>query len=222
MPLLKRYRIWCNTEEAYVYVWATSQPTLCPTNPVHEINISRTATVERAADDEVLNNLDAEAEPTTANDDSQGYALGSLWAYDGVLYACTSAATGAAQWVRISDLPIISAGESDGISQTTNVAFTNKLRVTTPSLKAGDYYVTFYYELTTDGNSKIAYGRVMIDATEAANHTRTNATAGEYTAVGGYRRVPLSAGVHTLDVDFAAAAGQTCSIKRARLSIRRV
>ena len=50
MPVVNRYRIWCQTEAAYVYVWAESEPTLCPTDSGHTIDADSIAIVERTGD----------------------------------------------------------------------------------------------------------------------------------------------------------------------------
>ena len=43
-------------------------------------------------------NLFATAQPTTADDITQGYTVGSIWYYNGTYYRCTDATTGAAVW----------------------------------------------------------------------------------------------------------------------------
>lgn len=37
---VNRYRIFCITENTYVYTWGTSEPTTCPNNPAHTIDSS--------------------------------------------------------------------------------------------------------------------------------------------------------------------------------------
>jgi len=39
---LNHYRVYCNDEAAYVYVWAETEPTVCPNNNTHTINTSLT------------------------------------------------------------------------------------------------------------------------------------------------------------------------------------
>lgn len=46
----------------------------------------------------IKSNFTATAAPTATDDLSSGYAAGSLWIYDGTLYVCTNATTGAAVW----------------------------------------------------------------------------------------------------------------------------
>lgn len=45
-----RYRVWCVTENAYVFAWANAEPTLCPNNPGHTITTSKTAITESTGD----------------------------------------------------------------------------------------------------------------------------------------------------------------------------
>ena len=41
-----KYRLWCNTENAYVYVWADSVPSECPNDSGHTINDNKTAIIQ--------------------------------------------------------------------------------------------------------------------------------------------------------------------------------
>jgi hypothetical protein len=41
-----KYRVWCNTESDYVYVWADSPPSECPNNHTHSINTDNIAYVQ--------------------------------------------------------------------------------------------------------------------------------------------------------------------------------
>lgn len=43
------YRIWCVTEQAYVYVWSTTEPTTCPNNNGHTIDSSQTTIVNEVS-----------------------------------------------------------------------------------------------------------------------------------------------------------------------------
>jgi len=40
-----QYRIWCNTELSFVTTWAESEPTVCPNNNSHEIDITKTTII---------------------------------------------------------------------------------------------------------------------------------------------------------------------------------
>ena len=45
-----RYRIWCVTENAYVFSWANTEPALCPNNPGHTITAAKTAITDSTGD----------------------------------------------------------------------------------------------------------------------------------------------------------------------------
>ncbi len=47
---LHRYRIWCETENAYVYEWAETQPSDCPNNNTHTITSNLTSIVDTVSD----------------------------------------------------------------------------------------------------------------------------------------------------------------------------
>jgi len=48
-----KYRLWCETEEAYVYEWSETIPTKCPNNTAHTIDEDQTAIVESCSCQEV-------------------------------------------------------------------------------------------------------------------------------------------------------------------------
>lgn len=45
------YRIWCDTENQYVYIWDTREPTTCPNNNSHSIDATKTAIIESVSND---------------------------------------------------------------------------------------------------------------------------------------------------------------------------
>jgi hypothetical protein len=61
---VNKYRVWCETESAYVYTWDTVEPTVCPTDSGHTINTSLNTVVETVGTTTV-----------TASEDSNGYFL---------------------------------------------------------------------------------------------------------------------------------------------------
>jgi hypothetical protein len=48
-----KYRLWCETENGYVYVWAEEEPTSCPNNPAHTIDSSKTVIEHSVGDNSV-------------------------------------------------------------------------------------------------------------------------------------------------------------------------
>ena len=45
-----KYRLYCNDEEASVYVWSEEEPATCPNDGAHEIDVTKTAIVEVKGD----------------------------------------------------------------------------------------------------------------------------------------------------------------------------
>lgn len=46
MPLINKYRVYCQTEAAYVYGWYQTAPTVCPNNNTHTIDLNATVIVD--------------------------------------------------------------------------------------------------------------------------------------------------------------------------------
>lgn len=47
MTTLYQYRIWCETENTYTYVWSETVPTVCPKNTTHDISTSTITIVNK-------------------------------------------------------------------------------------------------------------------------------------------------------------------------------
>ena len=45
-----KYRLWCNTENSYVYVWAEELPTKCPNDTSHTIDTNKTVIIQSAGE----------------------------------------------------------------------------------------------------------------------------------------------------------------------------
>lgn len=41
-----RYRVWCDVDGKWEYVWANTEPTVCPTNAAHTIDTTKTSIIE--------------------------------------------------------------------------------------------------------------------------------------------------------------------------------
>lgn len=122
----------------------------------------------------VQNNFSSGTNPTTANDNTQGYALGSLWINTSTArtYHCYSAATGAAVWGEI-----IQAGGSQTLASKTLDRPTITGRTDAGSAAAGNVgeYVS----------AKVLTGAaVALTNGIAANVTSISLTAGEYDVTG--------------------------------------
>lgn len=53
MTVVNKYRIWCETEAAYVYEWAEAEPLDCPNDSAHSIDVTKTVIDEVVGDDSV-------------------------------------------------------------------------------------------------------------------------------------------------------------------------
>jgi hypothetical protein len=52
---LNQYRVWCNVEAAYVYVWANVEPVVCPNNNAHAIDTNSTTIIESLNPEKIIN-----------------------------------------------------------------------------------------------------------------------------------------------------------------------
>jgi hypothetical protein len=111
--------------------------------------------------------------------------------------------------------------ESESESTTSQTSYQQKLRLTTASLPAGNYHVGWSFEISVDSNNKTAGCRVQIDDTTTICEFFQSPFSNEYSGISGFARVALTAGVHTIDIDYREITGIT-SIRRARLHIWRV
>jgi hypothetical protein len=50
---VNRYRLYCNTESAYVYTWNTTVPTVCPNNNTHSIDTTTITVIDSASNSNV-------------------------------------------------------------------------------------------------------------------------------------------------------------------------
>jgi len=51
---LDYYRIWCVTDGKYEYEWSETEPTVCPVNPAHTIDPTKTAVVDTRAELDII------------------------------------------------------------------------------------------------------------------------------------------------------------------------
>lgn len=118
--------------------------------------------------------------------------------------------------------------ESAGLSTTsmTPPSYMNKLTLTTPSIPAGDYKISVYYNWSYDSLSTDFIARVQLDTsiTIFSHQAEPKDTgADQLYGFSGFDNATLTAGVHTLDLEFAASsAGGTARISNARLEIFRI
>lgn len=72
VPVYK-YRIWCDTDNKWEYVWAESEPTKCPTNTAHDVDINKTSVVDNVIEDTVT--VREEDVPTGGHYQASSYSV---------------------------------------------------------------------------------------------------------------------------------------------------
>lgn len=113
---------------------------------------------------------------------------------------------------------------SEGESTHTLDTYQQKVRLTTPSLSGGVYRIGWYNETRCSSVSADIYYRVQLDDTtdlcEVNNEIGDNTN---YLAGPGFAHVTLTAGVHTVDMDYRnETASNTAYIRRARIELWKV
>lgn len=112
--------------------------------------------------------------------------------------------------------------ESDGESTTTSSTYQTKLSHTTAALAAGNYKISFYFELKNSTNESAAQALVEVGSTEIANpYVYTKDDTSTYWSCGGYRFLNLS-GAQTITIKYREQSGGTARIRKARIEIFRV
>ena len=110
--------------------------------------------------------------------------------------------------------------ESLGVSSTTASGYQQKLRLTTTSLPAGDYIISWSSDLGSDDDRQAAKMRVQLDDTTDLGESLMGEFHDQedtYTMQAGFAKKTLS-GVHTIDVDFAINADDsTANIRNVRI-----
>ena len=113
--------------------------------------------------------------------------------------------------------------ESETEQQTTNNAYDEKLKLTTSSLSGGTYRISWYYEWRYSTIQRNFKARVQIDdTTTIAEQAQEPKDAGGdiFQCISGFKRITLSPGIHTIDLDWSAEdLGDTATIRRARLEL---
>jgi len=117
-------------------------------------------------------------------------------------------------------------GESAGESSTTLAAYQQKLRITTPTLPAGDYKISWFYNYSSDDeNAPMDFQVEVDDTTQIFNATPTQKKKyadGVYNSASGFYTITLTNATHTIDLDYANTNSKITYIKEARLEILRV
>ena len=51
MSTINKYRVWCDTDSKWEYMWAETTPTKCPTNTAHSIDSAKITIVDKVTED---------------------------------------------------------------------------------------------------------------------------------------------------------------------------
>lgn len=117
-------------------------------------------------------------------------------------------------------------GESLTTSTTTNLAFQQKLLITTPTVPAGEYRIGWVYgwSLSSVNTGRSFRGQVTVDGTPYTSHFQAvySATT-QVLYASGFFNVDLTNTTHTVAINYCTNnAAATASIRDARLEIWRV
>jgi hypothetical protein len=115
------------------------------------------------------------------------------------------------------------AASSDGNSATSSNTYQQKLRLTTPSVEAGNYLISWHALIETGSANKNFRAQCQVDdATTLSEIEYRNAIADHQFNFAGFSVVALTAAAHDIDIDWSSLVGSSTTISRARLAIWRV
>jgi hypothetical protein len=118
----------------------------------------------------------------------------------------------------------LSQGASEGESTTTLAAYQEKYRLTTSSLSGGTYRIGWYNEMRSSSvAADVLYRLQLDDLTTLAEVNNEIGDNTNYLPGSGFIYAALTAGVHTIDMDYRnETAGNTAYIRRARIELWKV
>jgi hypothetical protein len=159
-----KYRVYCDTDSKYEYVWAESEPTTCPANPVsHTIDQDKTVVVEVREDSQIK--IKEEDTPTGAHYQARSFEIDvpaqtgsfsldfsfpfpiTLFSAEWINLSCSE---GDVAQFQVAPDTVVGTLTSDMLSGST--AFTGS--------QASYAEVGYYFELT-DGTNTADMGRVV-------------------------------------------------------------
>lgn len=132
---------------------------------------------------------------------------------------------------RVNLLPVFGthyqSAVSEGESSTTSTDYGQKMKMTTPSLPAGNYRIGWTVLVTTSDAAKGIFVQVELDDTTVLSEFFENFNGtygdGDWYLFSGFKEVALSAAAHEVDIDFKTEISpKTAYVKNARLEIWRV
>ena len=111
---------------------------------------------------------------------------------------------------------------SDTITADTAATYQQKVRLTTSSLPAGTYSIFWSCELSISDDKSNINTRVQIDDTTTISEQSGRVVQLDtYNIRSGFIRTTLTAGIHTIDLDYSNDESKTLSIRRARIELNR-
>lgn len=114
---------------------------------------------------------------------------------------------------------------SEGESSTTSATYVQKLRLTTASVPAGNYYIGWFFEHAMSGDDKQFGYRLQVDDTttfaEGILENKGQYSDSQWRPKSGFYVATLTAATHTVDIDYLAVS-DTAYIRRARIVVWRV
>ena len=103
---------------------------------------------------------------------------------------------------------------------TPNSAFVEALKMTTSSLPAGTYLISWSFEVLNSSKNGKTRTRVQLDDSDDLASADKSPQGGTEHVSGEVRRALV--GVHTIDIDFFPLTGASGEVRRRQLNIRRV
>ena len=109
----------------------------------------------------------------------------------------------------------------DAETSTTSGSYIQKTRMSLTDIPAGDYRIMWSSTIRASMNGKSVIFRIRVDNTTTI--IEENSTSNKYSSFTKFARITLSAGDHTIDVDYKREKPPAeCFIKNVRLELRRV
>lgn len=171
-------------------------------------------------------------DPTGSVSGNEGDIFLRTDASNGSIYVNTDGTVSGWELVVSGPLPVFGTqytyGESLGDSTTTSATYIQKLKVTTASLPAGDYLVSWAYEWNLNSTFNSFAARVQVDDSTTLAEQVTepkDSAATQFIPSAGTAQVTLTAATHDIDIDFRRDGGffpPTATIRRARVALWRV
>lgn len=113
--------------------------------------------------------------------------------------------------------------ESDSTSSTTSKSYQNKINSTTTSLTGGDYLILASWEYTNSSSNIGTYAKVIIDGISIHESVTTKLIQdGDWMNGAVTKKMTLTSGTKTVQIQFKNAEDATAKIRNARLHIWRI